>query len=352
MPGADGVPGGQGPAGQHGLACWDLNLNGIPDPEENTNGDEVVNVYDCKGDQVINLTVQIPDVPGLVAQDFVTIFPDAAKNTVSVEIQGICDGKGVVVNGPGFEIEVIPGFRQDGLPENQSGLSTELPLVLEFADDPADLFDCVDQIPVWLASNDPDNWRAMSIITRSPSGAEQVRWNILGVLPTSAQPGLDGRTRFELQVVNEISPTSNPNNVISIDRLSVQPFGFGDSFPDQQSLNLATDKAVEYQGGMFGYPAIEVEDPSAARLVLVYDAYEAGMVFSSTKDIATRGTAEILKRIVAVWSVDQNVVEISGTRTNYFGCFPMRWEQFTGFRQFASLKERVTLQCDFSQPAL
>jgi len=38
-PGSDGV---NGTAGSDGLHCWDLNANGVPDPEEDLNGDGVV----------------------------------------------------------------------------------------------------------------------------------------------------------------------------------------------------------------------------------------------------------------------------------------------------------------------
>lgn len=45
-PGPQGDPGDQGPPG---LACWDLNGNGQPDPDtEDLNGDGVVDVHDCQ----------------------------------------------------------------------------------------------------------------------------------------------------------------------------------------------------------------------------------------------------------------------------------------------------------------
>ncbi|MEJ2523805.1 MAG: hypothetical protein P8080_13205 [Gammaproteobacteria bacterium] len=45
--GRDGLPGG---AGDPGLACWDLNENGVKDfPDEDTNGDGVIDVLDCRG---------------------------------------------------------------------------------------------------------------------------------------------------------------------------------------------------------------------------------------------------------------------------------------------------------------
>jgi len=49
--GSDGAPGAagtDGAAGADGISCWDLNENGIKDPEEDVNGDGVVDVYDCQ----------------------------------------------------------------------------------------------------------------------------------------------------------------------------------------------------------------------------------------------------------------------------------------------------------------
>ncbi len=46
--GDDGDDGDPGPQGATGLACWDLNENGVPDlPDEDLNGDGVVDVLDC-----------------------------------------------------------------------------------------------------------------------------------------------------------------------------------------------------------------------------------------------------------------------------------------------------------------
>ena len=43
-PGIDGVAGADGADGQ---ACWDLNNNGVGDPDEDINGDGIIDVYDC-----------------------------------------------------------------------------------------------------------------------------------------------------------------------------------------------------------------------------------------------------------------------------------------------------------------
>ena len=58
--GVAGTDGADGAPGADGQSCWDLNGNGAGDPEEDINGDGIVNVYDCsasasgayKGDQL------------------------------------------------------------------------------------------------------------------------------------------------------------------------------------------------------------------------------------------------------------------------------------------------------------
>jgi hypothetical protein len=50
--GPAGPPGDTGEQGPPGQACWDLNNNGLADPDEDLNGDGVADVYDCAGDAV------------------------------------------------------------------------------------------------------------------------------------------------------------------------------------------------------------------------------------------------------------------------------------------------------------
>jgi octaheme c-type cytochrome (tetrathionate reductase family) len=47
LDGASGVNGADGATGAAGQACWDLNNNGIGDPEEDINGDGAIDVFDC-----------------------------------------------------------------------------------------------------------------------------------------------------------------------------------------------------------------------------------------------------------------------------------------------------------------
>jgi hypothetical protein len=47
--GSSGLPGTPGQPGKDGIRCWDLNENGLPDHDEDVNGDGVWNVLDCVG---------------------------------------------------------------------------------------------------------------------------------------------------------------------------------------------------------------------------------------------------------------------------------------------------------------
>jgi len=62
-PGTPGTPGEPGADGSDGLSCWDLNQNGIKDPEEDLNGDGVVDVLDCNA--TVGQVTRIGDGSGL-----------------------------------------------------------------------------------------------------------------------------------------------------------------------------------------------------------------------------------------------------------------------------------------------
>lgn len=52
-PGPEGPDGPEGEEGPPGIHCWDQNMNGIDDPEEDMNGDGIIDSYDCIGDGVV-----------------------------------------------------------------------------------------------------------------------------------------------------------------------------------------------------------------------------------------------------------------------------------------------------------
>lgn len=116
-----------------------------------------------------------------------------------------------------------------------------------------------------------------------------------------------------------------------------------------ESWNIATDMLIEIDGVNMAYPAVELADETAARLILVYDYTEAGNIYQWVEQTIEIGSFNDGKRIISVVTEDVAGTEIS--RRNYFGCFPIGWEQFGGFRQFIQLKERIVIECDSREPA-
>lgn len=331
--GLQGLEGPQGPQGPAGQACWDTNGNSLPDGDEDTNGDGSIDVFDCKGDQVIELTVEIPAVPELVAQDFVALFPDAANNTAQLQVAGLCTGEAVVVNGPTVEIDLVEGFDDLGRSDDHSGLSQELPLVVEVDPDAvSDISTCLSE---WLQDiNDGnDGPRVVTLITQNFDGTEAARWTLFGYQVTQEEQGLDGRMRFTFETV------SPPDTNLGITREPTL-------FPGNPSFNPDTDKSVEISNGSTAFPVVESEDEVTGRLVLVYDYTEADGIWQWVESVAEMGTASIGKEVLTVRTLDASMTELDSR--DYFGCFPVRWEQFEGFRQGVSLKERVVVECDWS----
>ena len=267
------------------------------------------------------------------------MFDDAPKpppvswetDTAIFEISGVCTAKFMVVKGPAVEIQVIPGFSGTGV-DDHSGLAAEQPLEIEtipsLAVNPGG--DCETEMRTWL-TRVPDP-RSISILSTDVAGLEKVRLNLYEYQPASEAPGKEGGVRFTLE------HTQPPNSRFLIERYPA-------TFPNNASQNPSTDKRVEIEGINTGlYPAIEVEDEAAATLVLVYDYTEAGGIFSWVTQTIEVGTQSAGKRSVSV--------STGGNTQNYFGCFPARWNQFSGFTLYFQLKERVTLECDSSAPAL
>jgi OmcA/MtrC family decaheme c-type cytochrome len=84
--GDDGATGAAGPPGEDGssgLSCWDLNENGVPDlPDEDLNGDGVVNVLDC------NATANAAIIPISNGNPAVGIAEDVVWFTIAKLVPG------------------------------------------------------------------------------------------------------------------------------------------------------------------------------------------------------------------------------------------------------------------------
>ena len=144
--------------------------------------------------------------------------------------------------------------------------------------------------------------------------------------------GLEGR-RFTL------THALPPDTVPDLDR-----FNFWQS---QSLYQPPNDRRVEIAGLAMGlYPAVIGESPTGFTLEAGY--LEGGQVFQWVRETITSGSL-VARRSASVAVVDSALNEVS--RMNYFGCFPKRYEHFTGFAQSLMSKERVFLQCDSRAPA-
>ena len=196
--GLPGLKGDQGEPGPQGLAgpIGPVGPRGMPGPagEKGDKGD--------KGDtgeqgppgegQTINLTIDPTQFPGIIAQDFNALFPDAALNTTVIEVAGIGMGDVIVINGPSVEIQIVEGYGGSGIHNDQSGFSQELPFVIEIKD--THLLSAMIQYFNYYIEG-LTNERNMSLVIYDINDNESFRWNFFGFTPNGYMEGAEG-TRF------------------------------------------------------------------------------------------------------------------------------------------------------------
>ena len=97
FPGPQGPQGFQGAPGANGLNCWDTNQNGLPDFNEDTNNDNFVNVFDCVGPQGPAGPPGAVNLAQLDAQ-YVNTAGDAMSGSLSAVSFGISNGWNWIVD--------------------------------------------------------------------------------------------------------------------------------------------------------------------------------------------------------------------------------------------------------------
>jgi len=275
----------------------------------------------------VNLTINPLLFPGLSAQNFGAIIPDALVNLANIEIAGLCAGKVILVNGPATEIQVVPGFNSVGRSDDQPGLAIELPLVFE-AVPPSigSAGQCTEQLLTQYFDSSSFEQRNISISIRDSAQQETVRWNLRGFLPAGYTNGVEGR-RFTM------TQSTPPDNNSQIESDPIRPLA-------QSSYNPATDSQIEIAGVGTVYGAVvEVND----RSLTIETDFADGSFWEWTKAVIEDPQA-VGKRNIAVITLDDQRIQVS--RTNFSTCFVRKFELFKGFVQDFQLKERVILNCD------
>jgi hypothetical protein len=259
---------------------------------------------------------------GFMAGSFSPGFSDVVDNTVSVEISGSFQGNVVVINGPGFQIERIPGFLGDGRPMESAGPNAEFPFVFEYAGP---------QVTSLQALHDSGQARSLSMIVTDLAGQEMIRLNMYEYYLTRIEGGDGGRNRYTFETHDP------PDNLVRLQD------GGGLSAPSESSNNPATDTRIEIDGIRVGfYPAVVV-DAVNRTITLTFDYIESGDAFYWARNTAIGSESRRSMSVIQ----ESGGTEVS--RTNYFEVFPIVYQQLTGFGQVEKFKVRLVIAYGYSQ---
>lgn len=314
--GATGTPGLPGAAGQPG-ATGATGPTGAAGP---------LSSLTCGVNQTLKWDGAAWVCAGTVPTNFSAVFPNALDNTATIEIAGVATINAVVTSGPGLEVQRIPGFDGAGRPLDSPGLNSEMPFVFEYAGPAA--------AALQQAHNDfvaSGSTHSMSLIIKDLASNEVFRWNLFEFALTQIAPGGEGRMRYTF------TSQLPANNTVTI---AAEAPGF----PTNSSRNLATDTKVEIEGIPTGpYPVVAVDTVNRT-ITLTYDYTEAGDVFGFIRNIALG--IEFRK---ALSIIEENPAGSELFRTNYFECFPIAYQHFTGFGQPEKVKIRIVLTYGHSE---
>lgn len=249
-----------------------------------------------------------------------------------IEIEGVIQAEMFVITGPGIQIERVSGFRPDGRSHDRPGFPKGNPLVLDAEGEAVETMKTY--FDTYFSNPEQVSRKSGSVIVRNLARDELFRWNFFEMAPAKAYgPGANGRTRFTL--VSKF-PLGNTHPGWEL--------GNADPFGQDGSYNPASDNPVEIEGVTTGSFFPVVEDDTANRtLTLTYDMDEGKGIFPFVKS-TYKGEGQKKALSVIEWVNNQEV-----SRRNYFECFPLSYEQFTGFELDIKIRARVVLSYDFAE---
>ncbi len=257
-------------------------------------------------------------------------FPSVIDNTALLEIEGTLVDRVLVTSGPAIDIERIPGFDSSGRPRDSSGPNMERDFVFEYAGPGSSQLQALHE-----AFINQGEIRAASLIVKDIAGNEIFRWNLFEFGLAVIEPGSAGRNRYVMR------QTRLPDNLVMLQE------GPSSGRTDS-SNNLLTDTRVEVDGIQTGpYPMV-VDDPVNRTLTMTFDYVEGGGILGWTFEVATQGTSNFGRKNMSV--IEESSPGVETGRINYFECFPIRYENFTGFGQPEKIKERIVIAYGFQEP--
>lgn len=282
-------------------------------------------------------TIDVSQITGLLGQGYTMLFPDVLYNTAHLWINWPIDnctwsGSGVILLGPGVDIDRIEGFDVHGNPADNPGFAMEHPFIFEVdSDDAHGLQSCIEADynggPVLCAFTVP-----------YLSGEIYLYMNVWDTVCTGEAPGTDGRTRFTF------SGRGAPDTALTINMLDpdgLQPGDFGST----GAYNPATDRKVEIDGiaGQF-YPEV-VLDTTNRKLTFTYSSNEGAGIYYWVKAVVEGANYQRNVSVIRLGAEGEQI-----ERDNYSGCFPLKYEILDGFGLDTNLRARLVLSYNVRHP--
>lgn len=258
---------------------------------------------------------------------------DANENSAIMEIEGVFatdrftpqNQLPVIVSGPGVEIERLSGFDGMGRPDDQAGVNREFPIIMEVVDP------VLDAMETWrleynnlIPTDQMMKHKSGSLLFVDGAGMEILRFNLFEMIPFSVEGLPSGRSRAT------IYHAGSPDRILRIE-------DSGPQWGDNLMNNPATDTRMEISGITTVYAEVEI-NPADRTISLVYGFGEGGSIYGWLRDVAHNGTTQANKKAALIGA------------TNYFGCFPIRFQFVSGFERASKTRVKAVLSYDFTQP--
>lgn len=287
--------------------------------------------------QSLSGTIDVSQITGLLGQGYTMLFPDVLYNQTGILVMANqpywfwSTEHGVILTGPGVDIDRIPGSDAQGHPADNPGFAQEYPIVFEAADPEASV------LKTYIDTNPNFGLTVCSPTVPFLSGQVFLHLDVLGTVRPIYTSGVDGRTRFTFTKVDA------PDRIFGLNFFDAY-YNPGD-FGNTGSYNPTTDMKVEISvlSGLF-FPEVAV-DEAQRTLTLTYSSNEGYGIYRWVKRVVEGNNEQYPVSVIRLDAVGNEI-----GRDNYVGCFPIKYEIFEGFALNTTLRARVVLSYNRRNP--